>query len=297
MRRHRGRGRPGRRAEMATLTLSRAARQPSILPPVSRFALPAVLLIAAGLTFGGPALAQATGCPPNVRCGPDQLPPPRNDAELKRRVEAEEGAAIEAALRQRETAAIRQQEAQNVDAERRAAWIDRGRLKEAPPALLVPPLFTLTPSGRVMGATGKSVELGVSIGLRVDGISLDLGRLAFELEAVLGSRDSKDAAAGTVAGDASVLWIGSNTALPFLRLGTSVGRYFSGPSGATPTGFYRLYIGLGVDNYFIPLGYGRGAGFAFEARAGLFDGYGSGAPELTQARAEVQLLIGPRFAF
>jgi len=212
-------------------------------------------------------------------------------------VEAEESASIEAVIRQRETAAIQQEEARNLDAERRAAWIDRGRLKEAPSARLVPPLFTLTPSGRVISATGKTTEFGASTGLRYDGIALELGRLAFELEAVLGSRDAEGVAAGTIAGDASVLWIGEHTALPFVRVGTSLGRFVSGPSGATPAGFYRVFVGLGVDNYFIPLGYGRGAGFAFEARAGLFDGYGTGAPELSKVRAEVQLILGPRFAF
>jgi len=266
------------------------------MPAVKHFA-PCLLLLPAGLLAQESALAQTTNCPPHVRCHPDQLPPPRNDAELRRRVEAEESASIEAVIRQRETAAIQQEEARNLDAERRAAWIDRGRLKEAPSARLVPPLFTLTPSGRVISATGKTTEFGASAGLRYDGIALELGRLAFELEAVLGSRDAEGVAAGTIAGDASVLWIGEQTALPFVRVGTSLGRFVSGPSGSQPSGFYRVFIGLGVDNYFIPLGYGRGAGFAFEARAGLFDGYGTGAPELSKVRAELQLILGPRFAF
>lgn len=267
-----------------------------MIAPVSRPAL-TVAAFTAILAASAPASSQQNYCPPGVRCSPDQLPPPRNDAELRRRVETEEGASIEAAVRQRETAAIQQEEARNLDSERRAAWIDRGRLKEDPPARLVPPLFTLTPSGRVISATGKTADLALSTGLRFDGIPLEAGRLAFELEAVIGSRDSDGVSAGTIAGEASVLWIGEYTALPFLRAGTSLGRFVSGPSGATPSGFYRLFVGLGVDNYFIPLGHGRGAGFTFEARAGLFDGYGGGVSELSKVRGELQLLLGPRFAF
>lgn len=239
-------------------------------------------------------MAQAS-CPPHQRCSAHQLPPPRNEQLVRQRLQAEEAAATEAAVRQRETHAIRLDEARNVDAERRSAWLARGQLKEAPPAALMTPLFTLTPSGRVMFGTGKTTEFGASTGLRVDGIALEYGRIAFELEAVVGGRDADGTKAGTVAGEASVVWIGEYTAMPFARLGSSLGRFVSGP--ATPSGFYRVFLGLGVDNYFIPLGAGRGAGFAFELRAGLFDGYGGGSAALNKVRAELQFILGPRFAF
>lgn len=212
-------------------------------------------------------------------------------------MEAEEATAIEAAVRQRETEAIRQSEAGSVDAERRAAWIDRGRLKEPPPVRLQTPLFTLTPSGRTVAASGETLELGLSTGLRIDGIALELGRIAFELEMGVGSRDKEGMQVGTVSGDLSVLWIGERTALPFVRIGTSLGSFVSGPAGATPAGFYRVFVGVGVDSYFIPLGPGRGAGFSVEARGGLFDGYGGDGGELAKVRAEAQFLMGPRFAF
>ncbi len=212
-------------------------------------------------------------------------------------MEAEEAASVEAAVRQRETESIRESEAGSVDAERRTAWIDRGRLKEPPPVRLQTPLFTVTPSGRIVGGSGKTQELGLSTGLRIDGIPLELGRLAFELEAVVGSRDSEGIPVGTLAGEVSVLWIGERTALPFVRVGTSLGSFVSGPAGATPSGFYRLFVGVGVDNYFVPLGAGRGAGFAVEVRGGLFDGYGGDGGALSRVRAEAQVLMGPRFAF
>jgi len=241
--------------------------------------------------------AQTPACPPHVRCHPEQRPPPRNEQEARRRMETEEAASIEAAIRQRESDAIRQSEAGSVDAERRAAWIDRGRQKEPPPVRLQTPLFTVTPSGRIVGGSGETFELGLSTGLRVDGIALEAGRLAFELEAVVGSRNSEKMEAGTFAGELSVLWIGERTALPFVRVGTSLGSFVSGPAGGTPSGFYRLFVGIGVDNYFVPLGAGRGAGFSVEMRGGLFDGYGGDGGALSRVRAEAQVLMGPRFAF
>jgi hypothetical protein len=217
------------------------------------------------------------------------MPPPLTpeyEAATRARLEAEQRAKLEPELR----ASV----AQNVEWERRRAWIDRGRLPEPPAVPLRTPLVGGVLTGEIGTLAGRPITyLGATAAMRVR----FHGPVALELGASFLSMDFNDTRFAVASLEPSVLlMVHSGEALVYCRGGLDVSRPLDG-GPAPPSLMLGGFLGIGVELLGTPIGDGGYVGMVIDVRGLLRGGIGGEDGAMRTVRTGLQVALGPSFAF
>ncbi|XYI02314.1 hypothetical protein ACMHYB_22145 [Sorangium sp. So ce1128] len=261
--------------------------------PLASLALVSVLLAPRALLAQLPCFPGT--CPPPAPAVPPRPPPLTPEVELATR------ARLEAEARPRLEPQARATAAQQVDGERRRAWIERGVEREPNPVRLRLPLLEVFAAGRLLGTVGKSksrfryAHQGVGLGAR-----LRPGEpLAFEIAASYASIELagvERVGAVTLEPSALFLWDLLHRSDLYLRSGLDVTLPFD--DGARPPEvMLGGHIGLGLQFRAARVGRGGFVGWFVEERFLVRGGLGGAMSAMKGLHVGVEFLFGPSVGF
>ncbi|AUX45198.1 uncharacterized protein SOCE26_066790 [Sorangium cellulosum] len=257
--------------------------------------LPALALVSA-LLAPRAVLAQVPCfpwmCPPPAPAAPARPPPLTPELELATR------ARLEAEARPRLEPQARATAAQQVQDERRRAWIERGIEREPNPVRLRLPLLEVFAAGRWLGTLAGLKYSQQAVGL---GARLRPGEpLAFEIAAAYASIDIEEGerrvSAVMIEPSVVFIWGRRQRVDVYLRSGLEVTLPFA-DDARPPAVMLGGHVGLGTQFRVARIGRGGFVGWFAEARGFMRGGLGGDVPGLKGPHAGLEFLFGPSAGF
>ncbi|WP_438025720.1 hypothetical protein [Sorangium sp. So ce233] len=260
-----------------------------ILGPLPALALASALLAPRAVLAQLPCFPGM--CPPPVPAAPPRPPPLTPELELATR------ARLEAEARPRLEPQARATAAQQVQDERRRAWVERGVEREPNPVRLRLPLLEVFAAGRWLGTFGGIKYSQQAVGL---GARLRPGEpLAFEIAAAYAAIDIVEGArVSAVMLEPSVvlIWGRRERVDVYLRSGLDVTLPFA-DDARPPAVMLGGHVGLGVQFRVARIGRGGFVGWFAEGRGLVRGGLGGDVPGLKGPHAGLEFLFGPSAGF
>lgn len=260
--------------------------------PLASLALVSVLLAPRALLAQLPCFPGT--CPPPAPAPPPRPPPLTPEVELAAR------ARLEAEARPRLEPQARATAAQQVDGERRRAWIERGVEREPNPVRLRLPLLEVFAAGRLLGAVDTTryryAHQGVGLGARLRPVE----PLAFEIAAAYASIElaGVERVGAVTLEPSAVVFSETYRGGPYfyLRSGLEVTLPFD--DGARPPEvMLGGHVGIGVQLRAARVGRGGFVGWFLEERFLVRGGLDGAISAMKGLHAGAEFLFGPSVGF